>query len=167
MGAAIGALGGLSGGWLGTLGQRRQQLAEQRRWRDEVRRDAYVQYVTSARQLIAAQWMLSTILRSEGSAGPEWEDRFTVAHDAWVDFSAAAAAVTVAGPRQVADSAEVLRVAVLDAQRAAMSWLDDAREAGRGRLPLREAAFKARMKAVRKPDKAFQAAVRVALGTDS
>ncbi|MFE7272550.1 hypothetical protein [Streptomyces sp. NPDC057623] len=53
-------------------------------------------------------------------------------HNAWAEFSTAAAAVTVAGPRATADAADVLRTA--DIQNAAMDWLPVVREAGHGRL---------------------------------
>ncbi len=64
----------------------------------------------------------------------EWQAGFVEAHGAWTEFSAAAAAVTVPGPRPVADAADVLHTAMSSIQNAVMKWLGAAQEAGHGRL---------------------------------
>ncbi|WP_262705584.1 MULTISPECIES: hypothetical protein [Streptomyces] len=98
-GAAIGALGAVGGGWLTVQGhsrqQRRQQQAEHRRWRDEVRRNAYNACLASAKELSAAWWKMSDRLWEEGSTPDQWQARFVEAHDAWTRFSTAVASVTV------------------------------------------------------------------------
>lgn len=47
----VGALEGLSGGWLATPGQGRGQHAEHARRRDEARRDAYRACISASKRL--------------------------------------------------------------------------------------------------------------------
>ncbi|MGD6751973.1 hypothetical protein [Streptomyces sp. BH105] len=166
-GAAIGAIGGLSGGWLAALEQRHQRRADGRRWRNETRRDAYVAYIAPTKQLAAAQWKLVDCLWAEGRTTDDWQAGFVVAHDAWTEFSTAADAVAVAGPGSAVEAADALRTAMSDIQRAVMAWLAAAREAGHGRLAEFDARFKAAAEAKRQPDQKFQAAARTALNTES
>ncbi|MGW5200787.1 hypothetical protein [Streptomyces spiralis] len=170
MGAAIGALGGLGGGWLTVLGQGRQQRsqreAELERWRDEMRRDAYNAGTASVKRLSAAWWRLSDRVWQEGSTPEEWREGFAGAHDAWVQFSSDIAAVTVAGPRSVADAADTLRRAMYDLQVAGMEWLDAALREGHGCLEACDERFKRAAEAKREPDRAFQKAAREALVTE-
>lgn len=89
-----------------------QRSAERSRWRDETRRDAYATYVNATKRLAAARWKMVDCLRAEGSTPEEWQTGFVAVHDAWTEFSTAAAAVTVAGPRATADAADTLRTAM-------------------------------------------------------
>lgn len=167
IGAAVGALGGVSGGWLTVLGQSRQQSAERRRWRHETRRDAYAAYITTTKRLAAAQWKMADCLWAQPSTPDEWQASFIEVHDAWTEFSSAAASVAVAGPRAAADAADVLRTAMSDIQRADMAWLHAARHAGHGRLEEFDTRFKEAARAKKGPDQVFQAAARAALNTES
>lgn len=119
-GAAIGAIGGLSGGWLTARSQRGQIRAEHARWRDEQRRQSYTLFVTAGKQLSGAQWKLSDCLWEPGTGSADWQAQFTLMHDAWSAFSSAAASVTVVGPRAAAEAAEEHRAAMLAVQRTAM-----------------------------------------------
>ncbi|MFF2366283.1 hypothetical protein ACFVU0_26820 [Streptomyces sp. NPDC058122] len=166
IGAAIGALGGLTGGWFTVLGQRSQHRAEQDRWQKEMRRQAYTNYIAVTKQLSAAQWRMSSCLWHE-PLPDQWEAAFREVHDAWAEFSSAAAAVTVAGPRTAADAADVVRTAMSDIQDSAMAWLTAAREAGHGQLEDFNSRFTSAAKAKRKPDKDFQAAARAALDAET
>ncbi|WP_435176356.1 hypothetical protein [Actinacidiphila sp. bgisy145] len=117
-GAAIGALGGFGGGVLTVLGQGRHQDRQHRagreRWRDDARRQAYYDCMTRTKELSAAWWKMSDLLWENGSSQAEWQAGFTHAHDAWTRFSASVAAVTVVGPRSVAERADALRQAMFD-----------------------------------------------------
>ncbi|WP_433891286.1 hypothetical protein [Streptomyces sp. CA-111067] len=169
-GAAIGALGGLGGGWLTMLGQGRhqdrQRDAERERWRDDVRRQAYNDCVASTKQLSAAWWKMSDLLWAAGSTPEHWQAGFITAHDAWTRFSASVAAVAIVGPRSVADRADVLRQSMYDWDMIGMAWHDAARCEGHGRLDSFARRFKVAAEAKRSPDREFQAAARQALGTD-
>ncbi|MGY0063376.1 hypothetical protein ACWY4P_43775 [Streptomyces sp. LZ34] len=169
-GAAIGAPGAVGGGWLTVHGQsrqqRRQQQAEHRRWRDEVRRNAYNACLASAKELSAAWWKMSDRLWEEGSTPEQWQARFVEAHDAWTRFSTAVASVTVAGPRQVADAADALRTAMYEWEMVGLQWYEAARREGHGRLDHFDTRFNKAAKDKRIPDRAFQAAAREALGTE-
>ncbi|RCG26296.1 hypothetical protein DTL70_06780 [Streptomyces diacarni] len=166
IGAAIGAIGGLSGGWLSALEQRNQRKEERRRWRDETRRDAYVADISATKRLAAAQWKLADCLWTEESTPEEWQVGFVADHEAWTEFSAAAAAVAVAGPASAAEAAHDLRTAMVEIQRAMMAWVAAAREVGHGRLDEFNQRFKAAAVAKRQPDLDFQIAARAALNTE-
>ncbi|MFD6995076.1 hypothetical protein ACFWA5_02080 [Streptomyces mirabilis] len=170
MGAAIGALGGLGGGWLALLGQGRQQQkqreTERERWRDELRRDAYSACIASTKQLSAAWWKFADRVRKDGSDEEEWRVGFAEAHDAWVRFSEAVAAVSVAGPRTVVEAADTLRGAMYDLEVVGMDWFGAALREGHEHLGGWEQRFKQAAEAKREPDRAFQKAAREALGTE-
>lgn len=171
IGAAVGTLGGLGGGWLSLLGQsrqhRQQQLDERERWRDEMRREAYNTFIATAKRLSAAWWKAADQLWDSGGAPADWQARFLEAHDAWVQFSTAAAAVSVAGPRAVADAADDLRRAMSEWESVGTAWSHEAIRSGTGRLDDFDSRFKAAAEAKRVPDRAFQLAAREALGTDT
>ncbi|MFB7356059.1 hypothetical protein [Streptomyces gardneri] len=167
IGAAIGALGGMSGGLISSLGQRRQVRAEHSRWRDDTRLQAYTDFIAAGKQLSAAQWRLADSLWDTTSSPSEWQDRFVVVHDAWAVFSTAAAAVAVAGPKSAAESADTFRTAMLNVERAVMTWLNKARDTGHGRLDECDQAFQSAMSAKRQPDREFQATARAALETEA
>ncbi|MGW0903321.1 hypothetical protein [Streptomyces sp. NPDC002853] len=101
LGAAIGAVGGLGGGLLTLSTQLRtvdaQHRAEEKRWVADLRRETYTSFVTCAKQLSNAVWKASDLLHGEGAV-EDWEGARSSVHDAWTQFSAAAAAVTIAGP---------------------------------------------------------------------
>lgn len=172
-GAAIGALGGLGGlggGWLTVLGQGRhqdrQRRAERDRWRDDVRRQAYNDCIASTKQLSAAWWKMSDLLWDAETTPERWQAGFVTAHDAWTRFSASVAAVTIVGPRAVAERADVLRQAMFDLDMIGMDWYDAARREGHGRLESLDSRFKTAAETKRLPDREFQAAARAALGTE-
>ncbi|MGH4028734.1 hypothetical protein ACQB60_07340 [Actinomycetota bacterium Odt1-20B] len=170
MGAALGALGGLGGGWLTVFGQGRQQRgqreAERERWRDELRRDAYNACIGSAKRLSASWWKFSDCLWKQDSTTDEWRSAFADAHDAWTEFSADIAAVTIAGPRSVVEAADTLRQALYDLDVAGMEWFATALREEHGRLDVHYRNFKQAAEAKRIPDRAFQKAAREALGTE-
>ncbi|MFF2503532.1 hypothetical protein ACFVTY_09170 [Streptomyces sp. NPDC058067] len=170
VGAAIGSLGGLGGAWLSVLGQgrqqRRQREAERERWRDEMRRESYNACIAGAKQLSAAWWKFSDCAWNEHSTPEDWRAAFADAHDAWTQFSTAVAAVTVAGPKPVADAADELRSAMYDLEVEGMRWFSAALHEESGRLTAHDQRFKRVAEAKREPDHAFQHAARVALGTE-
>jgi len=170
LGAAVGAIGGLGGGVLSTLGQARQMRhqhdRDRERWRDEIRRDAYVSLLASTKQLSNALWKVADQLDAVGSTAVEWQARYEEAHNAWTQFSAAASAVGVAGPRQVADAAAALRQAMYDWEMISTDWTHEAIRGGSGRLTSFESRFRVAAEAKHPPDRALQVAARKALGTD-
>ncbi|CAM5486524.1 hypothetical protein GCM10010329_68270 [Streptomyces spiroverticillatus] len=170
LGAAIGALGGLGGGWLTVFGQgrhqRRQQAAERERWRNELRRDAYNTCIASMKRLSASWWKFSDQMWSENSTPEQWQSAFVEAHDAWTQFSAAVAAVAVAGPHRVVDAADQLRSAMYDLEKCGLHWYRAAQSQGHGRLDENSFRFRQAMNAKKAPDRAFQKAAREALGTE-
>ncbi|MDO0936523.1 hypothetical protein QQY66_34250 [Streptomyces sp. DG2A-72] len=166
IGAAIGALGGVSGSWLTALAQRSQRRDDERRWRADIRREAYTDYISTTKQLSAAQWRMAECLWAQDSTPDQWRSAFREVHDAWAAFSTAAAAVTVTGPSAVAHAADALRTAMSDIQNATMDWLTGAHTAGHGRLEESDVRFQAVAKAKQPLDKAFQAAARAALDTE-
>ncbi|MFI8875800.1 hypothetical protein [Streptomyces sp. NPDC055243] len=167
LGTFIGALGGVSGGWLTVLSQSRQQRAEHARWRDEARRDAYSTYLSTAKQLSAALWKMSDLLGDDGSAPDERQAGFVRAHDAWTEFSSAAAAVSVVGPRPVADAADVFRQAMYDWDMIGLAWYEAAGASRREHLEEFNERFLAAARAKRQLDKNFQTAARTALNTET
>ncbi|MEV3853143.1 hypothetical protein AB0J38_02330 [Streptomyces sp. NPDC050095] len=170
LGAAIGSVGGLGGAWLSVLGQGRQQRhqreAERERWRDEMRRETYNACIAGGKQLSAALWKFSDSAWDEHSTPEDWRAAFVDAHDAWTQFSTAAAAVTIAGPKAVADAADTLRRAMYDLDMEALRWFEAALREGNGRLSAHGEQFDRAAEAKRAPDRAFQYAARVALGTE-
>ncbi|MFE5023777.1 hypothetical protein ACFRAO_10790 [Streptomyces sp. NPDC056656] len=119
------------------------------------------------KRLAAAQWKMADCLEANGSTPEEWQDSFVAVHDAWTEFSAAVAAVTVAGPRSVADAADVLRTAMYAIEEVGMEWMDVAKEIGHGLSPEFRSRFVATAVAKRQPDKEFQVAARAALNTEA
>ncbi|WP_331733144.1 hypothetical protein OG948_60280 (plasmid) [Embleya sp. NBC_00888] len=112
LGAAIGAIAGLGGGWPTVLGQgrhlREQQRADRESRRDDLRRDAYHACIDASQHLSTALWRLTDQFRRDADTPTQWQAALDEAHDAWTRFGAASAAVTVAGPRPVADAADTL-----------------------------------------------------------
>ena len=170
-GAAIGAVGAVGGGWLTVYGQRRQQReqqhAEHRRWRDEIRRNAYNDCLASTKELSAASWRAADRLLDEHSTPEQWQAGFADTHDAWTRFSSAVAGVMVAGPRTVADAADALRAAMYELQEVGMDWHEAARREGHGRLTDFHESFRAAARDKQAPDRDFQTAAREALGTEN
>jgi hypothetical protein len=75
MGAGIGALGGLGGGWITVPGQDRHQVrqrtsAERERWRLEVRRDAYNSFERN-HAVVRLSYGLTALPVGEPATGPE------------------------------------------------------------------------------------------------
>jgi hypothetical protein len=171
IGAAIGTLGGLSGGALTVVGQvgqqRRQQQIERERRLDDVRRDAYSACISSAKQLSAAWWKLADRLREEDSSVEHWQEAAAEAHATWAPFSAAVAAVTVAGPGFVADAADVLRGAMYNLDMAGTAWHDAARRDGNAELKSLDDRYMEAVETKREPGRAFQMAARRALNAES
>ena len=131
-----------------------------------MRRDAYHSYVAGAKQLSAA-WRRAYIkLRESDSTPADWQVCFAEAHDAWVEFSTAAAVVSIAGPRAVADAADELRGAMAAWEEVVMPWIRQAVRDGDSRFDDFKDRFDDAAEAKRAPDKAFQEAARRALGTE-
>ncbi|MBC2902109.1 hypothetical protein [Streptomyces cupreus] len=170
VGAAVGALGAVAGGWISALGQGRQQqrqLQADREYRREVaRREAYGACIASTKLLSNAWWRFSDVVWNEQSTPEQWRAAFAEVHEAWTQFSTAVAAVAVAGPVTAAEAAEELRVAMYEWERAGMDWFAAARREGHGRLDEYSDRFQQAWQAKRAPDRAFQQAARRALGTE-
>ncbi|MEU3739915.1 MULTISPECIES: hypothetical protein [unclassified Streptomyces] len=170
LGAAIGAVGGVGGGLLTLSTQLRsldaQHRAEEKRWLADVRREAYTGFVTCAKQLSNAVWKASDLLHGEGGVD-DWESARRSVHDAWTEFSAASAAVTMAGPHTVAAAAEDLREALRQWELLTGTWIRAAIQQGTGQLAEYERQFMAGFEAKKPLEVAFQVAARRALGTDT
>ncbi|MGW1041049.1 hypothetical protein [Streptomyces sp. NPDC002547] len=170
VGAAIGALGAVAGGWVSVLGQGRQQQrqlqSDREQRREAARREAYGACIASTKVLSAAWWRFSDLVWDEQSTPEQWRASFAEVHEAWVQFSTAVAAVAVAGPVSAAEAADALRVAMYDWEKAGMDWFAAALREGHGRLPECDERFKQAWQAKRAPDRAFQQAARTALGTE-
>ncbi|MGW6316393.1 hypothetical protein [Streptomyces sp. NPDC055099] len=170
LGAAIGAVGGLGGGLLTLSAQLRtvgaQHRAEEKRWVADLRRETYTSFVTCAKQLSNACWKASDLLHGEGAV-EDWEGSRGSVHDAWTQFSAAAAAVTIAGPHSVAVAAEDLREALRQWELLTGAWIRAAIVGGAGRLEEHDARFMAAFEAKKPLEAAFQIVARRALDTET
>jgi hypothetical protein len=170
VGAAIGVLGAVAGGWVSVIGQGRQQQrqlqAEREYRREAARREAYGTLIASTKLLSASWWRFSDLVWDEQSTPEQWRASFAEVHEAWVQFSTAVAAVAVAGPVVTAEAAEELRVPMYDWEKAGMDWFSAALREGHGRLTECDERFKEAWQAKRAPDRAFQQAARPALGTE-
>ncbi|MFE1435972.1 hypothetical protein ACFW5G_26635 [Streptomyces griseoaurantiacus] len=170
IGAAVGAVGGLGGGWVSVVGQARhhraQQLADRVRWRDEMRREAYVAYLAAARQLNASWWKVSDHLAVRESSPAEWQEALTQTHDAWAAFSTAAAAVAVAGPEAVVAAASELHGVMRQWEMVGVDWARAAIRNGTSCAAEYQARFEAAASAKQIPFVAFQQAARAVLGTE-
>ncbi|MEU0002720.1 hypothetical protein ABZ079_00030 [Streptomyces sp. NPDC006314] len=166
LGAAVGAVGGLGGSWFTLLGQRQQRRSERARWRDDMRRQAYTSLLDCCERLSAGWWVAADVLRSQHGDEGLREERFLRTHELWTEFSTAVAAVSVAGPQQVAQAAEPLIDIMFELDSAGTDWRDAVR-AGRQRgLTAFADRFDTAMEAIQAPRAAFRQAVREALGTD-
>lgn len=170
IGAAVGAVGGLGGGAVSALGQARSQRSQhandRTRWRDEMRRNAYQELITTTKALARELWRASDHLLDPDSTPADWQSQYREVHEAWTHFSAATAAVTIAGPGHAAEAAEDLRTAMRDWEMIVTEWTKAAIGSGTGEnAPLQE-RFAGAAKAKRGPDKAFQHAARYALATE-
>ena len=170
IGAAVGAIGGLGGGFLAVLGQsrhlREQRNAEQERWRNELRRDAYYNLLASAKQLSNALWKAGNQLNDTTSSRSDWQTCYHEVRDTWTQFSAAAAAVNVAGPATVADTADAYRSAMFDWEMLCLAWVREALRSGVGHLEPFATDFNNAAETKRPRDRALQVAARKALGTE-
>ncbi|WP_328974127.1 hypothetical protein [Streptomyces canus] len=170
VGAAIGVLGAVAGGWVSVAGQGRQQRrqlhAERAYRREDARREAYGALIASTKLLSASWWRFSDLVWDEQSTPEQWRASSAESHETWVQFSTAVAAVAVAGPVAAADAAEELRVAMYDWEMAGLDWLSAALREGHGQLAEYAERFKEAWQAKRAPDRAFQQAARQALGTE-
>lgn len=167
LGTFIGALGGLSGGWLTVMGQGRQQRAEHARWRDDVRRSAYTTCVSTSKQLSAALWKMSDLLADDATTPEQRQNGFFRAHDAWTEFSSAVAEVTIVGPSTVADAADRLRQAMYELDMIGLAWYEAACASTPGSSEEFNPRFVAAARAKRQPDRDFQKAARMALNTET
>jgi hypothetical protein len=170
IGAAVGALGAVAGGWVAVRGQERQQqrqLQADREYRREAaRREAYGACIASTKLLSNMWWRFADIVRNEQSTREQWRTSSAEVHEAWTQFSTAVAAVTVAGPVAAAEAAEELRVAMYEWEMAGLDWYAAAEREGHGRLDEYAERFKQKWQAKRNPDRTFQQAARKALGTE-
>ncbi|MCX5256751.1 hypothetical protein OOK27_21870 [Streptomyces canus] len=167
VGAAIGVLGAVAGGWVSVVGQGRQQQrqlhAERAYRREDARREAYGALIASTKLLSASWWRFSDLVWDEQSTPEQWRASSAESHETWVQFSTAVAAVVVAGPVAAAEAADELRVAMYEWEMAGLDWLSAALREGHGQLAER---FKEAWQAKRAPDRAFQQPARQALGTE-
>lgn len=127
----------------------------------------YSACISASKQLSAAWWRVADRLREEGSTAEQWQAESTEAHAAWAPFSAAVAAVTVAGPGVVAAAAETLRQAMYELDMAGVAWHEAARREGHGRLEAFDARYMRAVNAKRAPGNDFQTAARKALNAEA
>ncbi|MFD9081209.1 hypothetical protein ACFQ7B_06585 [Streptomyces erythrochromogenes] len=170
VGAAIGAIGGLTGGWLAMVGQsrqrREQQRADNQRWRNEMRREAYASYLAATRELNAACWKVADQLSAQGSTSADWQAALAETHDAWARFSTGSSAVSVAGPRSAADDAAELHRAMRRCEMIVVDWARAAIRDGAAHVDDHRARFASAADAKQAPLAAFQRSAREALGTE-
>ncbi|MFJ4790738.1 hypothetical protein [Streptomyces sp. NPDC088794] len=87
VGAAIGALGAVAGGWAAVHGQGRQQQRQLQADREErceaARREAYGALIARTKLLSAAWWRFSDVVWNEQSTPEQWQASFASAHEAW------------------------------------------------------------------------------------
>ncbi|MFG3055500.1 hypothetical protein ACGFZP_31775 [Kitasatospora sp. NPDC048239] len=171
LGALVGAVGGIGGGTLTLLGQakhlRSQQQADRERWLLELRRDAYSQLVLTAKRLSNVLWKAGDQL-GDSLVGPsDWQAAFAVVHDAWTEFSTAAAAVSVAGPGEVASAANQLRRAMHEWDMRGADWWRCAIAGNAPALRDCKERFEQAARAKRPLAEAFEESARRALGTDA
>jgi hypothetical protein len=170
IGAAVGAAGGIGGGWLTVASQsrhyREQRRAERERWRDEMRRDAYVAYLAATRQLNAVWWKVADQISTQGNTPSEWHSALMETHDAWAQFSTASSAVAVAGPRATATAAADLHRAMRDWEMIGVKWARAAIKDGVPHTDGHLAQFEEAASAKQAPLTAFQQAARDALQTE-
>ncbi len=171
IGAAIGTLGGLGGGFVTAMSQglqqRRQRQIDRELRLEEARRNAYSKCISTSKQVSSAWWKLAASLRVEGSTEERWREPAADAHATWAPFSSAVAEVTVVGPRFVADAADALRRAMYALDMAGTAWHEAACRAGAGRLEDFDAQYMGAVEAKRTPGSDFQAAARRALQAEN
>ena len=129
-----------------------------------MRRSAYQELATTTKQLSRELWQASDLLIDPKSKPADWQAQFNVAHEAWTRFSAAVAAVSIAGPAQASDAADVLRAAMREWDMIVNEWTSAATSSRVGELKLLQERFDAAARSKRPADKAFQMAARHALG---
>ncbi|MFD0068968.1 hypothetical protein ACFV99_16965 [Streptomyces sp. NPDC059944] len=170
IGAAVGAVGGLGGGWLSAVGQLRQHSAQlhsdRERWRDEMRRDAYIDCLTATRQLNAAWWKVADQLTGPGSTPTDWHAALLETHDAWARFSTASSAVAVVGPRTAAAAATELHGAMREWELFGVQWARAAIADGQAHTGEYLARFESLASAKQGPLAAFQTVSRAVLQTE-
>ncbi|MFE9605675.1 hypothetical protein [Streptomyces hokutonensis] len=170
IGATVGAAGGIGGGWLTVASQsrhyREQRRAERERWRDEMRRDAYVAYLAATRQLNAVWWKVADQISTQGNTPSEWHSALMETHDAWAQFSTASSAVAVAGPGATATAAADLHRAMRDWEMIGVKWARAAIKDGVPHTDEHLARFGEAASAKQAPLTAFQQAARDALQTE-
>ncbi|MYZ37414.1 MULTISPECIES: hypothetical protein [unclassified Streptomyces] len=167
IGAAVGALGGMGGGLLSTLGQgaqqRRQQLIDRENRLEQTRREAYLVCMDTSKQLTAAWWKLANHLLAEDSTAEQRQQSALEAQTGWARFSLAADAASIAGPNKVAETVAALREAMWRMDRAGTSWYECARRGESTHLAACEAEYRAAEAARTQLGYAFQTAARSAL----
>ncbi|MFI6440053.1 hypothetical protein [Streptomyces sp. NPDC050759] len=93
VGAAIGVLGAVAGGWVSVVGQGRQQQrqlqAEREHRREAARWEAYGALIASTKLLSASWWRFSNLVWDEQSTPEQWRASSAEVHEAWVQFSTA------------------------------------------------------------------------------
>ncbi|WP_369031444.1 MULTISPECIES: hypothetical protein [Streptomyces] len=170
IGAAVGAVGGLGGGWLSVMAQsrhhREQRRAERERWRDEMRRDAYTAFLAATRQLNAALWKAADQLSARAATPAEWQAALSETHDAWARFSTASSAVAVVGPAAAAVTAADLHRAMREWEMIGVKWIRAAIRDGEPHVDDHRSRFAATASAKQIPLASFQQAAREALQTE-
>ncbi|TQK52931.1 hypothetical protein FBY35_3394 [Streptomyces sp. SLBN-118] len=170
IGAAVAAISGLGGGALTLLGQskhlRQQHDRDGERWRDGTRLDAYSSLLASSKQLSNALWKAADQLRDAGSSADDCQTRHEEAHDAWTQFSAAAAKVSIAGTPAVAEAVDVLRGAMYNWQMVCTAWTKAVLANDQTDSESFNRDFEAAAEAKHPADRAFERAARKTLGMD-
>ncbi|MFC1403181.1 MULTISPECIES: hypothetical protein [Streptacidiphilus] len=170
VGAGVGAIGGLGGGFLSAFGQsrqlRQQHVAERQQWQQEMRRVAYKDLLVAAKQLSNHLWAAADQLNEPATSAADWQASFIEVHGSWTQFSAAAAGANIAGPRAVADATDQFRHSMYEWSMILTTWTQAAARQGTGHLPAFDVRFKTAAEAKRPYDRAFQVAARNALGTE-
>ena len=171
IGAAVGALGGVGGGVVSSFGQgrqlRQQHAADRRQWKQGLRQAAYNELLAASKQLSNALWAASDKLHDQATTVSDWQAGYLEVHAAWTRFSAAAAAVSIAGPRTVADAADGFRRSMYEWEMICTTWTRVAIRSQAALVADHYPRFEAAAVAKRSSDRAFQAAARKALDTEN
>ncbi|WP_413758982.1 hypothetical protein [Streptomyces sp. MMBL 11-3] len=169
LGAIVGAIGGLGGGWISVNGQKRyqrEQLLEDRFRRvHDARIEAYATYVSAVRALNGVLWKLFDEMTAPMTSPDAWQECLFEMHQAWVDLSASASRVCMIGPSKVAIEAELLHDAMRAWHVLCAEWARDSIQAGSVQGD-KQAQFREAADAKRLQISVFQGTARQALRTD-
>jgi hypothetical protein len=91
-----------------------------------MRRQAYTSLLDCCERLANGWWIAAEALRPGRSDRDLREERFLRTHELWTEFSAAVAAVSVAGPGRVVQATEPLIESMYELDSVGKEWFDAA-----------------------------------------